>query len=138
MSTSPDHPVRAIINLDVLTDGESEPARMAAARELLDRAYGRPTQALVDALAVLFALGAAWPVWRRLGLAFAVFILLNIVPALATGGLVSVGRHSSVLFPALIWLATAVKPRHRTGWIVGCAVAQSFNAALFYTWRPLY
>jgi hypothetical protein len=63
---------------------------------------------------------------------------VNIVPALAIGGLLSAGRFSSVLFPAFIWLATAVPSSHRAGWIATFAALQAFCAALFYTWRPLF
>jgi hypothetical protein len=93
---------------------------------------------LLNGLAVVFVLGAAWPVARRLGLAYAVFILVNILPPLAEGGLLSAGRFSSVLFPAFIWLAAAVPARHRAGWIATFAAIQALNAALFYTWRQLF
>src|SRR5947207_1400404 len=92
----------------------------------------------VNALGVLFVLATAWPVARRLGLAYAVFLLINILPPLAAGGLVSAGRFSSVLFPSFIWLAGAVPPRHRAGWIATFAAIQAFNAALFHTWRQLF
>jgi hypothetical protein len=93
---------------------------------------------LLNALGVVFVLAAAWPVARRLGLAYAVFMLINILPPLAEGGMLSAGRFSSVLFPAFIWLASAVPASHRGGWIASFAANQALNAALFYTWRPLY
>ena len=93
---------------------------------------------MLNGLGVLFVLGAAWPVARQLGLAYAAFILVNILPPLADGGLLSAGRFSSVLFPAFIWFAGAVPRTHRYGWIVGFAALQALVAALFYTWRPLY
>ena len=62
----------------------------------------------------------------------------NILPPLSTGGLLSAGRLSSVLFPAFLWLAAAGAPRYRAGWIAGFAAFQAFNAALFYRWRPLF
>jgi hypothetical protein len=93
---------------------------------------------VLNALAVLFVLAVAWPVARRLGLAYAVFILINILPPLAAGGLLSAGRFSSVLFPAFVWLATAVPGRHRSAWLAGFMAVQALNATLFYTWRPLY
>jgi hypothetical protein len=92
----------------------------------------------LNALGVLFALAAVWPVTRRFGYAYAAFILINILPPLAAGGLMSAGRFSSVLFPAFLWLAAAVPARRRAGWIMVFAALQAFNAALFYTWRPLY
>ena len=93
---------------------------------------------LLNVLGAVFVLAAVWPVWRRFGIAFAVFILINILPPLATGGFLSAGRLSSVLFPAFVWLAGVVPARHRTAWLVSFAALQAFNAALFYTWRPLY
>ena len=92
----------------------------------------------VNALGVLFVLAAVWPVARRFSIAYAMFILINILPPLSTGGLLSAGRLSSVLFPAFLWLAAIVGPRQRAGWIAAFAAFQAFNAALFYTWRPLY
>ena len=93
---------------------------------------------LLNGLGVIFVLAAAWPVARRLGLAYAIFILAMILPPLSTGGLMSAGRFSSVLFPAFVWLAGAVPRPCRAGWFVTFAALQAFNAALFYTWHPLY
>jgi hypothetical protein len=93
---------------------------------------------LLNALGAIFVLGAAWPVARRLGLAYAVFILVNMLPPLAAGGFLSAGRLSSVMFPCFIWLGGVVPARHRPAWIASFMAVQAFNAALFYTWRPLY
>ena len=93
---------------------------------------------LLNGLGAVFVLAAAWPVLRRFGPAYAAFILINILPPLAAGGLMSAGRFSSVLFPAFLWLGAAVPARHRAGWIATFAAIQAFNAALFYTWRPLF
>ncbi len=93
---------------------------------------------LLNGLGALFVLVAAWPVARRLGLAYAVFILINILPPLAAGGFLSAGRFSSVLFPAFVWFASAVPERHRPAWLASFMAVQAFNATLFYTWRPLY
>jgi hypothetical protein len=92
----------------------------------------------LNAIGVLFVLGTVWPVTRRLGLAYGVFILLSLLPALAEGGLLSSGRLSAVLFPAFIWFAGAVPIRHRAGWIASFAANQALNASLFYTWRQLF
>ena len=99
---------------------------------------GQQPYDFLNALGVLFVLAAAWPVARRFSIAYAVFILINILPPLSTGGLLSAGRLSSVLFPAFLWLAAAIAPRYRAGWIAAFAAFQAFNAALFYTWRPLF
>ncbi len=99
---------------------------------------GAPGYDVLNAAGALFAMATIWPVTRRLGLAYGVFMLINIVPALATGGLLSAGRFSAVLFPAFIWMATAVPASQRGGWIATFAAMQAFSAALFYTWRPLF
>jgi hypothetical protein len=93
---------------------------------------------LLNALGAIFVLIAVWPVARRLGFAYAVFILINILPPLAAGGLISAGRFSAVLFPAFVWLASVVPERHRPAWLASFMAVQAFNATLFYTWRPLY
>lgn len=104
----------------------------------LDGYVGTPGYDVLNAIGALFAIATVWPVARRLGLACGLFMLINILPALASGGLLSAGRFSSVLFPAFIWLASAVPSNHRAGWFATFAALQAFNAALFYTWRPLF
>ena len=93
---------------------------------------------LLNAMGVIFVLATAWPVARRFGVAYAAFLLINILVPIADGGLLSAGRFSSVLFPAFLWLASVVPPSHRAGWIATFAASQAFNASLFYTWRQLY
>jgi hypothetical protein len=87
---------------------------------------------------VLFVMATLWPVFRRIGFPYAVLILINLVPPLMMGGLLSIGRVTSVLFPAFVWLALAIPTAHRTAWIAGFAMLQAVVAAMFFTWRPLY
>lgn len=91
----------------------------------------------VQVLGVLFALAAVWPVARRLGLAYAVFIVINILPPMAAGGLLSAGRFSSVLFPAFIWWASWIGDRERATWLTSFMALQALHATLFYTWREM-
>ena len=65
----------------------------------------------------MLALAAVWPVYRRFGLPFAVFILITILPPMSAGGLLSMGRVTSVLFPVFLWMGAAVPARHRVAWI---------------------
>jgi hypothetical protein len=69
---------------------------------------------------------------------YALWILLTILPPVATGGLISAGRYTSVLFPVFVWLGRAIPARHLGGWIASFAVIQALCATMFYTWRPLY
>ena len=89
-------------------------------------------------LSVLFILGAVWPVYRRFGLPYAVLLIINLLPPMAAGGLLSIGRVTSVLFPAFLWLGSVIPPRHRGAWVAVFACLQGFAAVLFFTWRPLY
>jgi hypothetical protein len=93
---------------------------------------------LLNAAGAVFAILAAWPVWRRLGLAYAVFILINILPPLAAGGFMSAGRFSAVLFPMFVWLAAVVPVSHRIAWAGAFMAFQAFVSLLFYTWRPMF
>ena len=103
--------------------------------------YGYASTQTIDlfyALAVLLALAAVWPVYRRFGLPYAVLILVNLLPPMAAGGLLSMGRVTSILFPVFLWLGAAVPARHRTGWITLFACLQGFVAVMFFTWRPMF
>lgn len=93
---------------------------------------------VLNALGALFVLALALPVWRRFGLPYAVFILINMLPPLAAGGFLSTGRFSAVMFPAFLWLASEVPEVQRAGWLINFMALQAFNAALFYDWRRLY
>jgi hypothetical protein len=95
----------------------------------------------VDSLqvaALVFVLATVWPVYRRLGLPYAVLIVVNIMPPLLMGGLLSLGRVTSVLFPAFVWLGVVIPPAQRPAWLVVFSMLQAICAALFFTWRPLY
>jgi hypothetical protein len=111
--------------------------RMIANGGLAGYLTALPHDAL-NALGALFAIATAWPVARTLGPEYALWMLLNILPPLAAGGLISAGRFSSVLFPSFIWLASAVAVRRRAVWVGVFAALQALAAAMFYTWRPLY
>jgi hypothetical protein len=93
---------------------------------------------LFYSLAVLLALVAVVPVYRRFGLPYAVFIILNVLPPMSAGGMLSMGRVTSILFPVFLWLGAAVPARHRGALIMFFALLQGFVAAMFFTWRPLF
>ncbi len=98
---------------------------------------GVPYSAL-NTMGVLFALALTYPVFRRLGLAWGVFVLINLVPPLFAGGVLSMGRLTSTLFPIFFALALLIRPVALPAWVAGFAVAQGFCAALFFTWRQLF
>jgi hypothetical protein len=90
----------------------------------------------LNGIAAALALVASVPVTRRYGLAYGVFIWINLLPPLMMGGWLSIGRVTLGMFPVFIWLADVIPARHRTPWLIGFALLQGFAAVLFYTWRP--
>jgi mannosyltransferase PIG-V len=104
---------------------------------LLHVVEGVPYDTL-NSLGLIFAVLLLWPVVRRLGAPYALFILVNALPPLLAGGVLSMGRMSATLFPLFLALAAVTPPRAVTPLITGLAVGQGFAAALFFTWRPLF
>lgn len=91
---------------------------------------------VLNGLGVLLALVAIWPVFRRFGLAYGTYVAINLIPPLFAGGLLSVGRLTSTLFPVFLWLAVALPARWAWPVTLLFALVQGLAAALFYTWRP--
>jgi hypothetical protein len=116
----------------------------------LERAYGWLTEEGVlnvvrnipydtlNSLAVVFALLMLWPVIRRTGLACAVFVVVILVPPLLAGGVLSMGRVTSTIFPLFLALAAIVPPRAVLPLVTAFAMGQGLAAVLFFTWRPLF
>lgn len=88
--------------------------------------------------AVVFSLALVWPVWRRIGPAYAVFILANLLPPMFQGGVLSLGRFTATLFPQFLALALLLPPERHTSWIIAFGIGQGLIAAVFFTWRPIY
>ena len=91
---------------------------------------------IIESAAALFALGAVWPVTRRFGLAYGVFVATAVLPPFVTMGSISLGRYTAPLFPLFLWLASAVSPQRRVYWLVAFGAGQALLATLFFTSRP--
>jgi hypothetical protein len=92
----------------------------------------------LNALGVIFGLALLYPVFRRLGPAWGVFVIVNLIPPLFAGGLLSMGRLSATLFPLFLALAALVAPRNLPAWAAAFGIAQGLCATLFFTWRDLF
>jgi len=92
----------------------------------------------INALGVLFALALTYPVFRKVGFAWGVFVLITLLPPLFAGGLVSMGRLTSTLFPLFIALAAVVPARAVPAWAVLFGIGQGCAATLFFTWHALF
>ncbi len=89
-------------------------------------------------LAAVLVLASIWPCTRRFGPAYGAFVAINIGPPLLMGGMMSIGRMSSVLFPVFLWIGALLPPGSLAGWIAASCVLQGLIAALFFTWRPVF
>jgi hypothetical protein len=92
----------------------------------------------LNSLGLIFALIMVWPVLRKAGPALALFVLINVIPPMLAGGVLSLGRLSATLFPAFIALAAIASPRVTLALITAFAIGQGLVAAIFFTWRPLF
>lgn len=92
---------------------------------------------LANFIPMAFAAVAIVPVYRLLGLPYAVMIAINVLLPVLMGGVLSMGRLTSVMFPLFVWLGAAVPPQRRLPLVVAFAMAQALFAIAFFTWRPL-
>jgi hypothetical protein len=77
------------------------------------------------------------PISKRLGLAYGVWIAVNIFPPVAAHLFMSLGRFVSVLFPFFFWLAIRI-PRERLMRVAAVfAACQTVLAIWFFLWRPV-
>ncbi len=93
---------------------------------------------LLNAVPTFLALALAIPVARRLGLAYALLLLVMILPPLTRGGFLSLGRLTATLFPLFLFLGATLRGHARAAVVMACAGLQAFLAVLFFTWRPFY
>jgi len=90
-----------------------------------------------DIAAFFLAAASIVPVTRRIGVAYGMWIAVNIFPPVAAHLFISLGRFTSVLFPLFFWLALVV-PRQRVAPLAGAfAACQAILAVCFFLWRPV-
>jgi hypothetical protein len=84
------------------------------------------------------AVAAIRPVTRQFGLAYGLWIAVNIFPPLAGHLFLSMGRFVSVLFPVFLWLAARI-PAPRLWPVAGTlGAAQALFAVWFFLWRAVF
>ncbi len=80
---------------------------------------------------------AARPVARRFGVAYAIWIVVNILPPVATHLFLSLGRFTAVLFPVFFWLAQWIPRRRVIPVAAAFGAAQLMLASWFFLWKPV-
>ena len=111
------------------------PLELRTGEVLYNGTLGEPLRWL-DGGAAILALALVVPLTRRLGWAYGSWIVVNLALAIGSGGLLSVGRVVSTLFPLFIYLGARLTPGQAGPALVVFALLQGLGAALFYTWRP--
>jgi hypothetical protein len=104
---------------------------------LVDYAIREPFNTL-NASALIFALVMVRQVHRTLGLPWTAYVVVTLVPPVFAGGVLSMGRLTSTLFPIFLALSATVSSRAIPAWAAAFAVLQGLCVALFFTWRQLY
>ena len=92
---------------------------------------------LLNGAGLLFALALLAAVWR-LSPAWAAFVVVGVLVPLSAGGLLSMGRLTSTLFPLFLAAALLLPAGLLGGLTTSFALVQGLLAALFYTWRGVY
>jgi hypothetical protein len=95
----------------------------------------RPDDTL-NALGLIFVLIMLVPAFRRVGFAAGMFVVVNIAPAVMSGGVLSIGRSSATMFPLFIGLAAVLPRLWLVPLLIAWALGQGLIATLFFTWRP--
>jgi hypothetical protein len=103
-------------------------------RGVVEYTSAQPIETL-NALGAVLACALIWPVTRRFGPEYGVFMLLNVGPPLLFGGFLSMGRVTSLLFPMFMYLAAVLADRQRQTLVCGFAAVQGLAAVLFFTWH---
>ena len=93
---------------------------------------------VLNAAAGVGTLAASPFIAKKLGWPYAVFTSVCVLLPLTVGGLMSLGRFTSVLFPVFVWLGSAVAGPSRAVMFSAFLALQAVVAALFFTWRPLF
>jgi hypothetical protein len=92
----------------------------------------------LNSVALIFVLLMLWSVFRRLGAAYVLFVLINVIPPMLAGGVLSMGRITATVFPVFFALAASASPRTVTTLITAFAIGEGLIAVLFFTWRPMF
>jgi hypothetical protein len=106
--------------------------------EPLMQVVGNHPYETLNALGLFFAVALLWPTFRRLGFAWGIFVVINVASPLLAGGVLSMGRLTSTLFPLFLALAAVLPPRAVAPCALAFGILQGLCAALFFTWRDVY
>jgi len=77
-------------------------------------------------------------IFRRLGAAMGMYVLVSLLVPLSSNTLEGLGRYASVLFPAFILVASITTDRMHEALIVVSLAFRTLLISFFVTWQPIY
>ncbi len=92
---------------------------------------------IADIVAFFWAAASIWPITKRFGLGYGVWIAVNIFPPVVAHLFMSLGRFTSVMFPLFFLLATRVPRERLMKMAAAFAVCQAVFAIWFFLWKPV-
>jgi Gpi18-like mannosyltransferase len=96
-----------------------------------------PIELLQAGTAVLFVMIIPM-IFRRLGAAMGMYVLVSLLVPLSSNTLEGLGRYASVLFPAFILVASVTTDKAHEALIVVSLAFRTLLLSFFVTWQPIY
>lgn len=93
---------------------------------------------LMQAVTALLFLGLIPAVFKRLGAAMGIYVLVSLLIPLSSNALEGVGRYVSVLFPVFMLVAAKTTPATHEALVAVSLVFRTLLVCFFVTWQPIY
>ncbi len=93
---------------------------------------------LIQGVSALIMLALTPAVFRRLGVAMGVYLLVSMLVPLSSSAFEGLGRYGSVLFPVFMIVGSMQSQRGYEAIVVGCVVFRTLLGTFFVTWQPAY
>ena len=93
---------------------------------------------ILNMAATFLVVGVSWPIGRRFGWAWALFLLVTVLPPLFMGGFLSMGRVTTTMFPMFIYLGWRLRGTALQHALIAGFGLQVALAVMHFTWRQVY
>ena len=93
---------------------------------------------ILNMTATFLVIGISWPLGRRFGWAWSMFLLVTVLPPLFMGGFLSMGRVTATLFPMFIYLGWRLRGIALQQLLLAGFGLQVALAVMHFTWRQVY
>jgi mannosyltransferase PIG-V len=101
-------------------------------------AYKMAPFRLFHGVTALLFLALTPAVFKRLGVAMGLYVVVSLLVPLSSNELEGIGRYASVLFPVFMLAGTVTSERVQQGILIVSCLFQTLFICLFVTLRPIY